>query len=473
MGFTLQAQRPKKGDAHGSKLGGRLAAVAERFLSFMNSYNIHFQLHRKDQSSNAFAYLKGLTTQNLSKNMERMAEANSDVKSDSLQHFITDSPWSYRDVMDHVARDASILIGDELDAGLIIDESGIVKKGDQSVGVARQWIGNAGKVENGQVGVYGSLVNRNYRTIIDARIYLPEEWTSSKRRLKKAKVPETERIFKTKETIALEIVKNAQNLNLKYGWVGGDAGYGKSLDFAFKLEQLNEIFLLDVHKDQLIYLTEPQFRVPDYSGRGRKPTRVKADFQPIRVDSWKDAQPQDAWQKINVRQGTKGPVEYEYLLTRVWVYYAEQGIRQWHLIVRRDPKTKSDYKYSLSNAPEDTTVERLAYMQAQRYWVERSFEDAKQDFGMADYQVRTWPGWHHHMALVMMAMVFLLMEKIENQKETPLLTGRDINDLLTFYFYKGLPTEDEIIRRIMARHKKRQSDIANRIRRRAKSIINT
>jgi len=465
------AQRPKKGDAHGSKLGGRLAAVAERFLTFMNSYNIHFQLHRKDQSPNAYAYLKGLTTQNLSKNMDRMAEANPDVKSGSLQHFITDSPWSHRDVMDHVACDASTLIGDELDTGLIIDESGNVKKGDHSVGVARQWIGNIGKVENGQVGVYGSLVNGNYRTIIDARIYLPEEWTSSKRRLTKAKVPETERIFKTKETIALEIVKNTQNLNLKYGWVGGDAGYGKSLDFAFKLEQLNVVFLLDVHKDQLIYLTKPQFGIPNYSGRGRKPTRIKPDLRPIRIDAWTQSQPQSDWQRINVRQGTKGPVEYEYLSARVWVYYPEQGTRQWHLIVRRDPETKSDYKYSLSNASELTTKEHLSYMQAQRYWVERSFEDAKQDFGMADYQVRTWTGWHHHMALVMMAMIFLLMEKIENQDEIPLLTGRDINDLLTFYLYKDSPTEDEIINRIIVRHKKRQSDIENRMRRRGKILL--
>lgn len=447
--------------------------MAERFLTFMNSYADHFQVHLKSQAANASAYLKGLTTKDLKKNMERMAEADSKPTSDPLQHFITDSPWSYRDVMDHVACDTSARIGNEYIAGLIIDESGNVKKGDQSVGVARQWIGNIGKVENGQVGVYGSLINGNYRAIIDARLYLPKEWTSSKRRLDKAKVPEAERTFKTKEDIALEIVKNAQKLGLKHGWVGGDAGYGKNLNFAFNLEQINEVFLLDVHKDQLICLKEPQFQLPEYSGRGRKPTKVKPVVEPIRIDTWTDSQPQEAWQQIEVRLGTKDPVIYEYLTTRIWVYDQEHSVRQWYLIVRRDPATKSDYKYSLSNAPVNTSLERLAYMQAQRYWVERSFEDAKQDFGMADYQVRTWLGWHHHMAMVMMAMIFLLMEKIENQAETPLLTGRDVNELLTFYLYQESPTVDEIFRRIATRHKKRQRDIENRERRRKQQTTNT
>jgi len=394
--------------------------------------------------------------------MERMVEADTDADLESIQHFITDSPWSYRDVMDHTAQDTNQRIGHEYDAGLIIDESGIVKKGKNSVGVARQWIGNIGKVENGQVGVYGSLVNGKHRTIVDARLYLPEEWTSDESRLNKAKVPENERIFKTKDVIAFEIVQHSDDLGLVYGWVGGDAGYGKSLEFALKIEALGKVFMLDIHKDQKIYLEQPQFAIPDYSGRGRKPKIPKPEPQPIRVDEWTQSQHQATWQKITIRQGTKGPIEYEYLIKRVWVYSSEHNaLRQWYLIVRRDLETKSDYKYSLSNAPADTTDHRLAYMQAQRYWVERSFEDAKQNFGMADYQLRTWRGWHHHMALVMMAMLFLLSEKIENQDETPLLSGRDVNELLTFFLRKEAPTEQEVFRRISARHKKRQRDIDN------------
>ena len=464
------AQRPKKGDAHGPKPGSRLAAVARRFLSFVNSYANHFWVYNRDQSQNAFNYLKGLTTANLNKNMERMVENNPEADYQSIQQFISDSSWSARDVMDHVAQDVNTLIGDPDGTGLIIDESGDVKKGKSSGGVARQWIGNAGKIENGQVGVYASLVNGSNYSLVNARLYLPEEWTSDKKRLDKAKVPEEERTFKTKETIALEMVLKARQQNLAYSWVGADAGYGKGLDFPLKLEAIGETFMVDVHKDQLIYLEEPQLEVPDYSGRGRKPEKPRPTPKPIRVDDFASTQPEDAWRKISVREGAKGMIAYEYIFSRVWIYSEEHGaIRQWHLIIRRDLETKSDLKYTFSNAPADASKQWLAYMQAQRYWVERSFEEGKQNCGMADYQHRKWLSWHHHMALVMMALLFMMMEKIENRDETPLLTGRDITELLTFYLQKP-PTEEEVFRRIEIRHEKRRRDMENAAKRNRRSF---
>jgi SRSO17 transposase len=430
-----------------------------RFLSFMDSYAAYFWVYNRDQSQNAFNYLKGLTQSNLNKNMERMTEADSKVNYGSLQQFITDSSWSAYDVMDQVAQDVNTLIGDPEGSGLIIDESGDVKKGKNSVGVARQWIGNVGKVENGQVGVYASLVNgRNY-SLVNARLYLPDEWTSDQARLDKAKVPEAERRFKTKETIAYEMVLHARRLKLSYGWIGAAAGYGKGLDFPLKLEALGETFVIDIHKDQLIYLEEPQMEIPVYSGRGRKPEKSRPISKSLRVDKFALAQPEDTWQRIAVREGAKGMVEYEYIFTRVWI--EEHGaVRQWHLIIRRDIETKTDVKYTFSNASADTAKQRLAYMQGQRYWVERSFEEGKQNCGMADYQHRRWLSWYHHMALVMMALLFMMMEKIENRDETPLLTGRDISELLTFYLQKP-PTEEEVFRRIEIRHQKRRRDMKN------------
>ena len=138
------------------------------------------------------------------------------------------------------------------------------------------------------------------------------------------------------------------------------------------------------------------------------------------------------------------------------------------MIVRRDIESKSDYKYSLSNTPADTPKNTLIYMQAQRYWVERSFEEAKQNCGMKDYQHRKWQSWHHHMALVMMLLLFMMMEKIENCKDTPLLTGRDITDLLTFYLQEPL-TEEQVLAQIEARHIKRQRDIRNARRRKRRT----
>jgi SRSO17 transposase len=455
------AQRPKKGDAHGSKSGGRLATVARRFLSFMDSYAKYFWVYNRDQSQNAYNYLKGLTTANLNKNMERMVEADPKADYQSVQQFITDSSWSARAVMDQVAQDVNTLIGDPYGSCLVIDESGDVKKGKSSVGVARQWIGNVGKVENGQVGVYASLVNGSNYSLVNARLYLPKEWTSDQKRLDKAKVPKADRIFKTKETIALEMVHQARQLKLAFSWVNADAGYGKGLDFPLKLEVSGETFVVDIHKDQWVYLEEPQLEVPAYSGRGRKPEKPSPSPKPLRVDKLALALPEDAWERIAVREGAKGMVKYEYIFRQVWIYSEEhEAIRQWHLIIRRDIETKSDVKYTFSNAPMNTSKQRLAYMQAQRYWVERSFEEGKQNCGMADYQHRKWSSWHHHMALVMMALLFMMMEKIENRKESPLLTGRDITELLTFYLQKS-PTEEEVFRRMEVRHEKRRRDIIN------------
>jgi SRSO17 transposase len=301
------AQRPKKRrNAHGSKPGSRLAAVAIRFMLFMGSYSMHFQLFNRDQSLNARNYLECLSIANLTKNIERMAERNPKAEYQSLQQFITDSPWSYREVMDHVAVDANTLIGNPQGTALVIDESGYPKKGKNSVGVARQWLGCIGKVDNGQVAVYGALVNGTNYCLIDSRLYLPEEWTSDEKRLDKAKVPQQERTFKTKETIALEIVAHSRQLGLQFGWVDTDAGYGKGLAFPLALEKMGEIFVCDVHKDHLIYLEKPQLEVPAYSGRGRMPKNPQPKPGPIRVDKFIAGQPETAWQKIAVREGTKG-----------------------------------------------------------------------------------------------------------------------------------------------------------------------
>jgi SRSO17 transposase len=131
----------------------------------------------------------------------------------------------------------------------------------------------------------------------------------------------------------------------------------------------------------------------------------------------------------------------------------------WHLIVRRECGSPDTIKYSLSNAPAETSPERLAFMQGQRYWVERSFQDAKGDCGMADYQVRSWAGWHHHMAMVMIAMLFMAEERTAQHADTPLLSGADIVTLLKHFLPKiGVTTED-VFEQMRARHNKRQSVI--------------
>ena len=158
------------------------------------------------------------------KNIYAISEVVPDTDDRNLQQFITHSKWSAREVLDHVARDADELIGDATQGALIIDESGFAKQGKMSVGASRQYLGRLGKVDNGQVAVFGVLAKGRFATAIDTRLYLPKEWTDDVERCNKAGIPESERVFKTKNQLALEIVEQARRNGVRFGWVGADAG---------------------------------------------------------------------------------------------------------------------------------------------------------------------------------------------------------------------------------------------------------
>jgi len=399
--------------------------------------------------------------------MFQMTQSVPDADHDSLQNFISDSKWSARAVMDRVAQQVNEKIGHPQEAALILDESGITKKGDKSVGVARQWLGSVGKVDNGQVGVFAALCRNGDASLVDARLYLPKEWTDEPQRCRNAGVPQESLMFKTKEEIALDMVRHAREQGLQFGCVEADGGYGKGLKFMIALDEMGEMFVVDVHCNTRVYLQQPRPYLPEKApdARGRTPTRYVVDEQPVRVDVWVKRQPQSAWEKQTIRKGTKGTVQYEVLTRRVWVWDQDtENYYHWHLVVRRDAATKSDLKYSLSNAAKDVTAARLAYLQAQRYWIERTFEDAKSQCGMADYEVRGWDGWHHHMALVLMAQSFMLDERILNREDVPLLSCADLVELLS----ATLPSKGSSIEHIAAamehRHRKRQAAINSAIK---------
>ena len=426
----------------------------------MQDFTPLFIPYRKDVSEKARQYLSGLVQAGAKKNMERMVEYVPESDHQALHQFISNSPWSAQGVMDKVAVNADSCIGDSRNACLLIDESGFAKKGKMSVGVARQWLGNLGKVDNGQVGVFSVLCNQSDATLINTRLFLPEKWANDQQRCLKAGVPLEHIKHKSKEELALELIMDARRLNLRYGWIGADAGYGKGLEFPIAVDALGEIFVIDIHKDQTIYMSRISPYIPEYSGHGRKPTKYKVDQEPVRVDKWVSEQPKRRWRKVKVRESTKGCLSYEVLTARIWVW--NQGDSKaycWHLIVRRNPKTHDDYKYSISNAPEKTSKKRLAYMQGQRFWVERVFEDSKSQCGMADYQLRSWVGWHHHMALVMMAMLFMLTERIRNKEEYPLLSCADIEYLLARFLPRRDKTVEDVITLMEKRHKQRQASI--------------
>lgn len=401
------------------------------------------------------------------KNMDRMAEVVPDTKSRNLEQFLTHSKWDEREVIDHVAHDADELLGDDHDACLLIDESGFAKQGRCSVGVSRQWLGRLGKVDNGQVAVFGALVKGRFSAPVDTRLYLPEEWTMDPERCERAGIPEEDRVFRTKPELALEIVRNARKTNLRYAWVGADAGYGKGPGFCLALDRMGETFVVDLHSDFHVFLQDPQPYLPEREGkRGRPAVNYQTDQKSIEVREVVRSLSKRHWRTVTLRNTTRGDLKVRCCRIKVYVWDGESDTAHcFHLIVTRTIGKNTDLKISLTNASQHMTLKRLGWMQRQRYWVERVFEDAKSECGMADYQVRKWKAWHHHMALVMMAMLFMLTERIHHKKTFPLLSCADIEALLARFLPRRDVTEEEVIYQLEHRHHQRQMAIESHTRR--------
>ena len=439
---------------------GLLAGIGQRFLDFCERFGGHFRQRTRTVETAARHYVRGLL-QAEPKNMERMEEAIPEADHQALHHMLSESAWSERPVLDRVAQEANRPLGGHADSALLIDESGCPKKGTHSVGVARQWCGQLGKVENCQVGVFAALSRGTGVTLIDERLFLPEAWTNDPARCQAAGIPKIRRGFQRKTELALAMIAHARQQGIGFAWVGFDGFYGSDPTFLRALADRGELFVGDVHKDQRMYLDDPQPIVPPAkTTHGRHPTRPQAQTPAVRVDLWTRRQPATAWQSVTLRAGTKGPLRVAILHRRVWLWDREETqARPWHLIVRREIDTPTEIKYSLSNAPADTPAPRLAFMPGQRYRIERALQQGKQDVGLGHYQVRGWRGWHHHMTLVIMAMLFGLEERRLHQQARPLPSGTDIRALLNHFLPRRDTTLEEVLRQMEVRHRKRQAAI--------------
>jgi SRSO17 transposase len=435
-------------------------------MSFVDTYTEHFQSYRHDVSDKARQYACGLMQAGSRKNMDRMAEVVPDSKSRNLQQFVTHSKWDHRDVIDHVARDVDGLLGDKVNASLLIDESGFAKQGKESVGVSRQWLGRLGKVDNGQVAVFGALANDQYVCPVDVRLYLPREWTDDPKRCQRGGVPKDERSFRKKTELALKVVRHAREKGLRYGWVGADAGYGKGPGFCLALDEMGETFVVDLHSDFQVYLENPKPYLPQKSNKARRPfTNYQSDQKGIEVKALLDSLPAERWKTVTLRKTTRGMLRVRICRVGVYVWDGEsEKVKTWTLVATKSLGKNADTKISLTNAPKEATLKRLGWMQRQRYWVERAFEDAKSECGMADYQVRKWSAWHHHMALVLMAMLFMLCERIRHKDTHPLLSCADIEELLAHFLPRRDVTEEEVIFQLEQRHRQRQKAIESHAR---------
>ena len=397
-----------------------------------------------------------------------MDELIANSKYQQLHHFISESPWPHKPVLQSVGQDLSALFGQRAEpVGLIIDESGHRKSGSKSVGVSRQYLGSIGKTDNGQVGVFAALSQGDDVGMVDVRLYLPKEWTDDKKRCDKAGIPIGEQQFKTKPILALDIIKDTADI-LKYDWIGGDAAYGDSTELRLGIAALGKIFVLDVRGNQHVYLKHPKPYIPDGpAGQGGVKNTYKTDEQDVMVRDLLKTLPDSQWSACTFRQGTKGGMRRQVTCLDVYIWNKRRNktadVEALRLIISRE-EDGSEVKFSVTNdvnkdgyqAHSEST---LLFRQMQRYWVERAIQDCKDTLGMTDYQVRTWRAWHHHITLTIMALHYMLEQKIKHEEKIPLLSCPDIKFFLSMNLPRKASTEERTWELILKRHELRQKDL--------------
>jgi SRSO17 transposase len=397
--------------------------------------------------------------------MEQMSEVVPEAGYHQIQHFVSESPWDAAAVMGSVASGTGRLFSGGGPVALLVDESAHTKKGTKSVGVARQYNGRLGKVDNCQVAVYAALSSGSHYSLVDTRLYLPKEWVCDKARCKAAGIPAKEIKHRTKQELALEMITALHKQGTCFDWVGGDGLYGHDCKLRKAIAALGLLYMLDIHASDTVFLGPPIIAIPEKTGtRGRKPALPKADRAPVRVGELAKQTPAGEWKTYTMRNGAKGPLTADVHVREIYTWDgSSEGACKELLVVRRERNGEGsyEYKYSLSNADINKySWLQLLQMQAQRFFVERGFEDAKDEAGMSQYQVRGWRAWHHHMALVMLSMLFVLEEKIAFADQFPLLSARDVREIIV----RTYATLDDPIGIMIRRHKRRQDDINRRYR---------
>jgi SRSO17 transposase len=444
-------------------------------MTFCGTYREYFRAAQHNSSGKARSYLAGLLMKAPRKNMERMEEYVEEYNYQAQQQFLSDSPWDHRALMQRVGREVDELLGGS-ESGFLLDESCIAKKGTKSVGVARQWNGRLGKVDNSQVGVFAGLSDGKHSSLVDFRLYLPKCWTEDPRRCDAAKIPSEEQRYRSKAQLALEMVDAAVENGLRFGWIGVDSGYGSHPWFLNAIADRELQFLADVRKSQKIYRNDPRPYLPRRKKPvGRKFTKLRSRVEGTSIQSFFEGLEANKWCRIKVRNSTKGTLRVQAARQRVWLWDGEEKkARQWWAVCIRIPATE-ETKWFLSNAPQDVTLSTLVRRHAVRFWIERTFQDAKTSVGMADYQARGWTAWHHHMALVSLGLLFMLTERRLHSRQIELLSCQDIVELLNHYLPRADTTEEAVLRNMERRHRKRKLSIeaAGRAQNRKEERVST
>jgi SRSO17 transposase len=362
---------------------------------------------RKQYRQRSLDYLRGLLVQAAERgnaeNLSEVTEASERV----LQRFLSEANWED----DAVIRELQRYLGPRLQHGeavWAVDESALPKQGKKSVGVARQYCGALGKVSGCQVGVFLAHVGPRGRALVDKRLYLPREWTQDAERCAEAEVPEDRREYRSKSALALEMLQQAHTEDrLTAAWVTGDDEYGKSPTFREGVAVLGYQYVLEVPGATPVWPTSPTWETAAYSGRGRPPQPRPNPSERQEARQRRAALPASAWCEITVAEGAQGPRTYRFAFERVRETRDHApGAELW--LIHKENLDGTEARTFLSNAPADTPGATLARVAMSRWPIETEFEAEKSHVALDQYEVRRWPGWHHHLTMCLLASAFLL-----------------------------------------------------------------
>jgi SRSO17 transposase len=336
---------------------------------------------RAEPRRRALAYLRGLLSPAERKNSWQLAEVSGDATPYGLQHLLRRALWDPEAVRDELRAYLIEHLGDT-NAVLVIDETGFLKKGRHSAGVARQYSGAAGRIDNCQIGVFVAYASRHGQALLDRELYLPREWTDDPGRCRQAGIPE-ERRFATKPQLAQAMLQRILAAGVPARWVTGDSVYGDDRRLRMGLEAQPHAYVLAVSGKEYVWL----------------------DWYQRQVKTVLAALPEDGWSRLSAGDGTKGPRWYDWR----WLSLAEPLEPGWcrGLLVRRSISDPRELQAYVVFAPQDTLLEQVVRVAGTRWTVESCFEAGKGEVGLAHDEVRSWTGWYRHITLAMWALALL------------------------------------------------------------------
>ncbi len=380
---------------------------ADRLTGFLQRYLPRF--YRTEQRDNATLVIRGLIS-GLERKTAEPITAAARVPRKPIQFFVGSGKWDDEAVMTELRLHVREQLA-QSDGVVVLDPSSFPKKGTHSCGVARQWCGRLGKVENCQVGVFLVYAGEVGYAPLDRQLYLPKDWAQDKARRRECHVPSTVE-FREKWQIALDLLDRSLP-ELPHGWIAGDDEFGRVSQFRAGLRSRKERYILDVPCNTLVRDLEKRRPPRKQAGVGRK---REVPFR--RAEEWARSQPESRWERVTVRDGEKGPLRVDAMAVPVRARQEGRVGPEERLVVMRNVG-ESQIGYALSNADASVPLVELVRAQRRRHRIEEFFGAGKGEVGLGHYEVRSWVGWHHHMTLAMVATWFLTQETRRGKKADP------------------------------------------------------